>query len=318
MDILSDILLQLKLKGTLYFRTSFTSPWSVGVPAYADVARFHLVHQGRCLLRIDGEAEPVMLEQGDLIIITRGAAHTIFSDHADEHPVAELDQVMEQSGFTGHGTLVFGEFGSNHETQLVCGHFAFDEQARHPIIQALPSYIHIRNYGQASGKWLDNTLRIIGAEAGRDQLGSDLISMKMSEIVFTQVLRTYVETDGRHNPALAGYSDPRITKALQAIHTTPSHGWTLDELASVAGMSRTSFSTTFTRFMSVSPMAYMTQWRMELSRQQLLGTSDPLITIAEQAGYQSEAAFSRVFKKYYSVAPATYRRNHKDPHMVIL
>ena len=312
MDLLSDILLHLKLKGTLYFRTSFTSPWSVRVPVYKDVARFHYVHQGRCLVRIEGQTTPVPIEQGDLIIITQGEAHTIYSDHIDEHPVTELDQVIEQSGFSGHGTLVFGEFGSNHETQLICGHFAFDEHARHPILDALPSHIHIRNYGVASGTWLENTLRVIGAEAGRDNLGSDLISLKLSEIVFTQVLRTYLESDGNKNPAMAGYRDKRITRALKAIHSDPGHGWTLESLASTAGMSRTSFATTFTRYLCLSPLAYLTQWRMELARQKLLDTNDPMIEIAAQVGYQSEAAFSRVFKKHYRAAPSTYRRTYQQ------
>ena len=312
MDLLSDILVHLKLKGTLYFRTSFTSPWSVRVPAYKDVARFHYVHQGRCLVRIEGVGAPVPIEQGDLIIITRGAVHTLYSEQDNEHPVAELDQVIEQSGFTGQGTLVYGEFGSNHETQLVCGHFAFDEHSTHPIMEALPPCIHIRDYGHSSGSWLENTLRVIGAEAGRQNLGSDLISLKLSEIVFTQVLRSYLETEGSTNPALAGYTDKRITRALKAIHNEPQHGWTLDTLASTAGMSRTSFATTFTRYLSISPLAYLTQWRMELARQQLLDTTEPLIHIAANAGYQSEAAFSRVFKKHYEVAPATYRRTYQQ------
>jgi len=318
LDLLSDILTHLKLKGTLYFRTSFTSPWSIGVPAYQDVARFHFVHKGRCLVRIENQPEPIPLEQGDMVIITRGAAHTLFCDRKTEHPIAKLDTVIEQSGFTGEGTLVFGEFGTNHETQLVCGHFAFEEHAAHPIIDALPSSIKIRNYGEASGTWLDSTLRIIGSEAGRDKLGSDLIALKMSEIVFTQALRQYLETEGQTNPALAGYTDARITKALKAIHTSPSHSWSLEELASVAGMSRTSFSTTFTRFLSLSPKAYITQWRMELSRQRLLETNEPVMLIAEHAGYQSEAAFSRVFKKTYTIAPASYRRANRQEAMISL
>lgn len=311
MDLLSDILVHLKMKGTLYFRTSFTSPWSVRVPTYSNVARFHYVHQGRCLVRVEGDPTPVPIEQGDLIIITRGAAHTIFSDQLDEHPIAELDQVIEQSGFTGHGTLVYGEFGRNHETQLVCGHYAFDGRSTHPIIEALPSFIHIRDYEDSSASWLENTLRVIGAEAGRQNLGSDLISQKLSEIVFTQVLRTYLETQGSANPALAGYTDKRITRALKAIHSEPRHHWTLESLASTAGMSRTSFATTFTRYLSLSPLAYLTQWRMELARQKLLDTNESLIEIAAHAGYQSESAFSRVFKKHYEVAPATYRRAHQ-------
>ncbi len=317
MDLLSDILVHLRLKGTLYFRTSFTSPWSVAVPSYREVARFHCVHKGRCIIRIEGNESPVVLERGDLIIITRGAAHTLFSSYEDENPITELDQVIEQSGFTGEGTLVFGEFGTNHETQLVCGHFAFEERATHPIVEALPSSIVIRNYGESSGNWLESTLRIIGAEAGMAHLGSDLIAIKMSEIIFTQALRSYLESDGRANPALAGYTDTRIAKALKAIHSSPAHGWTLEELAAVAGMSRTSFSTTFTQFISLSPFAYMTQWRMELARQRLIETNDPLIVIAERSGYQSEAAFSRVFKKYFDISPAAFRRSQRNPEMLL-
>jgi len=268
-------------------------------------------------VRIANHTEPVLIEQGDMIIITRGAEHTMFSEIEYENPVTELDSVIEKSGFPGHGTLVFGEFGTNHETQLVCGHFAFEEYATHPIIDALPSLIHIKNYGQSAGHWLENTLRIIGTEAGRDNLGSDMIALKMSEIVFTQALRQYLENEGKHNSALAGYTDMRLSKALNAIHTSPEQHWTLDELASVAGMSRTSFSTTFSRCMSMSPMAYTTQWRMELSRQRLLDTNEPLVIIAEKAGYQSEAAFSRVFKKTYTIAPATYRREQRESIVVV-
>ncbi len=260
LDLLSDILTQLKLKGTLYFRTSFTSPWSVKVPVYLNVARFHYAHQGRCLVRIDGQAAPVPVEQGDLIIIMRGAAHTIYSGHDDEHPGAVLEQVIEKSGFNGSGTLIFGEFGASHETQLICGHYAFDEHASHPLIDAPPSHIHIKNYGETCGGWLENTLRVIGAEAGRDNLGADIISLKLSEIVFTQVLRSYVESAEDNHPALAGYSDKRITRALDAIHDNPGHHWTIEKLATTAGMSRTSFATTFTRYLSMSPLAYLTQW----------------------------------------------------------
>jgi len=315
MDLLSDILTHLNLRGALYFRTSFTTPWSVRVPAYKNVARFHFAHKGRCMVRVADQANPVLIEQGDMVIITRGAPHTLFCHPDNEKPETALETVIEESGFPGYGTLVFGEFGTDHETQLVCGHFSFEESATHPIIDALPDIIHVKNYGQDSSSWLDSTLRIIGQEAGKGKLGSDIISLKMTEIVFTQVLRQYLENEGRNNPSLVGYTDPRIVKALKAIHETPSYAWSLDELAAVAGMSRTSFATNFSRCMSLSPMAYTTQWRMELSRQRLLDTNEPLILIAEQAGYQSEAAFSRIFKKTYAVAPATYRRERRQAEL---
>jgi len=311
MDLLSDILTQLKLSGTLYFRTSFTSPWSVRVPDYKNVARFHFAHKGRCMIRIADQKTPLLIEQGDMVIITRGAAHTLFCELENEHPITELDTVLRESGFPGHGTLVYGEFGTNHETQLVCGHFAFEEDATHPILDALPDVIHIKNYGESAGNWLQHTLRIIGSEAGADHLGSDIMSLKLSEIIFTQVLRQYLEGEGRNNPAMNGYTDSRLVKALNAIHSSPSSQWTLDQLASIAGMSRTSFATTFTQCILQSPMSYITQWRMELSRQQLLFTNDPLMVIAESVGYQSEAAFSRVFKKTYTIAPARYRKTRR-------
>ncbi len=313
MDLLSDILSRMKLSGTLYFRTSFTSPWSVKVPPFEDVARFHFAHKGRCFVRPEGEREPVLLDQGDLIVITRGASHTLYCDPKTEDLALQLDQVVQMSGFTGSGTLVYGDLGTDHETQLICGHFAFDRHAKHPLIDALPSHIHIRNYGETAGTWMENTLRVIGAEAGTAQMGSDMIALKLSEIIFAQVLRTYLMSEGAERPVLAGFSDPAIARALQAIHDDPSAPWTLEALSDIARLSRTSFATKFVRCLSTTPLGYITQWRMQIARQMLAESKAPMIEIAEQAGYQSEAAFGRVFKKHFDVAPATYRRQFAAP-----
>jgi AraC-like DNA-binding protein len=311
MDLLSDILSHLKLEGTLYFRTSFTSPWSIKVPAFENVSRFHFAHRGRCLVRIKPDEDPVRLEQGDLVIITRGASHTLYCDPGTEHPALMLDDVVEQSGFSGHGTLVYGVAGTHHETQLICGHFAFDNDARHPLIDALPAHIHIRNYGQSAGSWMENTLRVIGSEAGKELLGSDLIALKMSEIIYAQAVRTFLTEAGNAQKNLAGFSDPAIARALKAIHEFPGNQWTLEKLSQVAGLSRTSLSTKFSDFLSTTPLGYITQWRMQVARQRLIDTSASIVEIAESVGYQSEAAFGRVFKKHFGIAPASYRRNRK-------
>lgn len=308
MDFLSDILSRLRLSGTLYFRTSFTSPWSIRVPPYQSVARFHLVHKGRCLVRVEGASEPVLLEQGDLIIIPKGAAHTLFCDPTTENLAVQLEQVIEDSGFTGKGALNYGEYGTHHEAQLVCGHFAFSRAAQHPLIDALPSHIHITNYGSQSGAWMENTLKIIGNEAGRSKLGGDLIALKMSEIIFAQALRSYLESAESDVPVLAGFSEPRIAKVLAAIHDAPNHPWVLETLAKVAGMSRTAFTALFSQSMGTTPLAYITLWRMEIARDELANSIAPIIEIAELVGYNSEASFGRVFKKYFGMAPATFRR----------
>ena len=314
MDILSDILSRMQLSGTLYFRTSFTSPWSIQVPAFENVARFHFAHKGRCLVRVEADRPPVLLEQGDLIIIMRGAAHTLFCDPTTENQAVVLDRVVEESGFTGKGALVYGELGTNHETQLVCGHFAFGKNAQHLLIDALPSHIHIKNYGEASGAWMENTLKVIGSEAGRDHMGSDLIALKMSEIIFAQALRTYLEGEGQRAPVLAGFADQNISRALTAIHENYGHKWSLEGLAEIAGMSRTAFTSRFSQCMTMPPLGYITHWRMLIAGQELATSSKPIIEIAENAGYHSEAAFSRAFKKHHMKAPATYRRATQAHH----
>lgn len=313
MDLLSDVLKQMRLKGTLYFRTAFTSPWSVRVPPYESVARFHYAHRGRCLVRINPAQSPVQLEQGDLLIINRGASHVLYCDPATEGQAENLETVIQESGFSGEGTLVWGEPGSNHETQLICGHFAFHENARHPLIDELPDHIHIRNYGEVAGPWMEHTLKVIGSEAGQDQMGSELITLKLSEIIYAQAIRSYLQSGAELNPGLQGFTDPRIARALKSIHADPGHNWTVENLAEIAGQSRTAFANSFTQLMNMTPLAYLTQWRMQLARNKLEESKDPIIAIAEAVGYGSEAAFGRVFKKYFETGPASYRRQAQEP-----
>jgi AraC family transcriptional activator of mtrCDE len=308
MDVLSDILNLMKLSGTLYFRTSFSSPWGVQVPAFENVSRFHYAHRGRCFARVEGEENAVLLEQGDLIIIPHGASH-ILSDPIDASALT-VDQVVEDSGFTGTGALVFGAAGSGHETQLICGHFTFDTGARHLLLEALPSFIHIREYGKVSPSWLDDTLKIIGAEVGHDHLGGELIALKLSEIIFTQSIRQYLASEGQNRKGLAGFSDTHIRQALEAIHREPDKSWTVESLAKIAGLSRTGFSNKFTELVTLTPLAYLTAWRMQLARRLLTDTEIPIIEVATRSGYQSEASFGRVFKGHFEMPPATFRRTH--------
>lgn len=312
MDLLSDVLTQLRLVGTLYFRTSFTSPWGVQVPSYRHVARFHYAHKGRCLVRVEGDESPIDLNQGDLVIIPKGSAHTLYCDPSTEADALPLEKIIETSGFAGHGTLVYGEPGTHHETQLVCGHFAFDEACNHPLIDALPKNIHIKDYGATAGTFMESTLRVIGSEAGTDLLGSGLIALKLSEIIFAQALRSYLVTDGRNHPGLAGFADSKISTALKALHDDPAHPWKIEDMAEMASMSRTAFMKRFTDKIGMTPMSYLTGWRMQLARRVLETEESAIIEVAVRAGYQSEAAFGRAFKKHFDIAPATFRKQAKS------
>jgi len=314
MDLLSDILNLMKLSGTLYFRTAFTAPWGVAVPAYENVARFHYAHRGRCYVRVDGATDPVALEQGDLVIVPHGAPHVLSDPPLTDvdAPAPDVDRVVAESGFTGRGALVWGSPDGGHETQLICGHFAFDPGARHKLIDMLPPFIHLRDYGGTAPDWLESTLRLIAAEAGQEtgpeNMGGDLIALKLSEIIFTQAIRKYLSAGGADRPGLAGFADAKISRALEALHADPAASWSVESLARVAGMSRTAFATRFTTLVADTPLAYLTDWRMQLARRLLLETALPIIEIAERTGYTSEASFGRVFKKHFDAPPAGYRR----------
>jgi len=310
MDFFSEILSHLELKGTLYFRTSFSPPWGVEVPAFEKVVRFHYAHRGRCFVRIKGTDNLVCLEQGDLLLIAKGAGHKLFSDPQAEEAVLELDRVVEQSGFTGQRTLVIpsNEQAEGFEAQLVCGHFSFDKKSGHPLLEALPEFIHINDYSSAAGHWLEASLKVIGEEAHQPALGSDLIARKASEIIFAQTLRTYFAHEDTNTDGLAAYADQEFAPVLQAIHSDPARAWTLEQMAKVAGMSRTAFANSFHQRFGVPPMAYVTDWRMEIARKRLANTNQAIIEIAESIGYLSEASFGRVFKKKFGLAPGRYRK----------
>ena len=309
LDLLSNILTRLSLRGSLYFRTSFTEPWGVRVPAYRDVARFHFAHRGEAMVRVAGQTTPVILAQGDLVIIPHGAAHILSCRHTGPDEALPLDDVLSRSGFAGSGTLVWGGEDSPRDTQLICGHFALAEGSRHLLFDRLPPLIHIRGYGEEAGPWLEATLKIIGAEAGGARLGGDLIALKMSEAIFAQAIRAFIEQAPRGGTGVAGFADPQLGRALAAFHREPASDWSVAALAREAGLSRTGFAERFASLLGVTPMAYVTAWRMQIAREALSVRGLSVAEAAEISGYASESAFSRVFKKEIGASPASFRLN---------
>ena len=308
LDLLSDILTNLSMRGTLYFRTSFTKPWGVAVPAYENVARFHFAHRGQCLVRVDGTEDPISLAQGDLVIIPHGASHSLYCGHESEQTIMPLDAVLQASGFDGSGVLVYGGEELQSETQLICGHFSFDPHAQHILMERLPPYIHIKNYGESAGRWMEASLRVIGEEAGGQKMGGDLIALKMSETIFAQAIRSFIEGQEAAQWGLGAFSNKNLSRALDAFHKAPANHWTVETLAKAAGMSRTSFAVEFQKLMVMTPIEYVTKWRMAVAKKVLLASGSSLADAAESAGYASDSAFTRAFKKETGRTPAEFKR----------
>lgn len=317
LDLLSDILTNLSMRGTLYFRTSLTTPWGIEVPSFENVARFHFAHRGNCLIEVDGHEKPVALEQGDLLIIPHGASHKLYCAPETRNSVLPLDTVLERSGYTGTGVLVYGGDADDRDTQLICGHFSFEPRAKHVLMERLPPFIHLRNYGEAAGKWMEATLRVIGDEAGGQRMGGDLIALKMSEVILAQAIRSFVESNEAPEWGLGAFSDNNLRLALDAFHKAPSRNWTVEALAQTAGMSRTSFAVLFQKKMAMTPMEYVTAWRIEIAKKLLMVPKNTLTDAAEGAGYASDSAFARVFKKETGMTPAGFKKSTLTVHSSI-
>ncbi|MGI9475498.1 MAG: AraC family transcriptional regulator [Hyphomicrobiaceae bacterium] len=305
-DALSQILDVLRLRSAVYFHTHFNPPWGVRVPSFGNVARFHMAMRGDCWIRVEGVESPLHMSTGDLIVIPHGTSHVI-SDTRDGEAI-EVDDVIDQSGYTGAGALTFGGSDDGQTCKLFCGHFEFDDKTLHPVLSALPNYIHVPNTQTMNAYWLESIMRFVSAEVFADRAGSDAIVQRLTEIIFIQVIRSFVDNIGDAAGCLAGVINPQLSKCLSKVHIEPEKPWTVEAMAAEAGMSRSIFADRFTSLMGMPPLTYVTQWRMQLARRLLLDTEHRLIEIAERVGYASEAAFNRAFKRHFDVTPGELRR----------
>ena len=306
MDVLSEILDVLQLRGTLYFRTAFSAPWSVAVPSYGRAARFHLAVQGPCNVRV-GDGDDVTLNTGDLIVIPNGAPH-VLSDQAGRPP-ASLEDVLQRAGYTGEGVLVYGGGAEGEgETKLICGHLNFAEGVDHPLLRALPNYLIVTAEHRARTPWLDELMRLIARQMFAGTPGVNASVIRLTEALFIEVVRTCADQDESLRGILEAMADARIGRALSLMHRGLERDWTLDGIAREVGMSRSRFADRFHTLMGCAPMSYLADLRLQKAMSLLAGTAEPVQRIATRVGYQSPAAFSRAFASRYGHSPREARR----------
>lgn len=307
MDVLSDILGALRLRGTLYFSTEFGRPWGLRVPAFQRVARFHLVVRGTTWVRVMPDHPPIELDTGDMVLVPHGAEH-VLADTPDT-PCRTVDEVLEEAGFTGEGTLVHGGEDRGAPTRLVCGHFEFDEGFDHPFLAQLPPALVVRWEEAVQGSPLEDVFRFITREVREGGPGHEAVIRRLSEVLFVQAVRFWAESADHEQGVLAALAHPGLGKALQAIHAEPAERWTLETLARKAAMGRTAFAERFRDVVGETPYQYLTSWRIQHARRLLAESHLTLERIARRVGYESAVSFSRAFKREMGVAPGGYRRS---------
>ena len=317
-DVLSDVLRAVHLTGALYFDFELSSPWVAETPRSSELAahvmpgaqrviEYHLIARGACWANAIGHP-PMRLREGDLIVFPQGDAHVLSS-------APGMRATPDMSMFSRSPTalpLVYELGGGGPErSRIVCGFLGCDERPYNPLLSALPTVIHLEAAGPtATAGWLATLLNIALKESGSARAGTENVLARLSEVMFVEAIRRYLETlPPSQTGWLAGLRDPVVGQALSALHGAPEQAWTVERLAQLVGLSRSVFAERFTDMVGQPPMQDLALWRMQLASR-LLMEGGQVAAVADAVGYESEAAFSRAFKKLVGQAPATWRRGH--------
>jgi AraC-like DNA-binding protein len=314
MDPLSDVLRVVRLTGAFFYLVEASGPWSVMATAATQLAprilpesdhliSYHILTSGSCWAGLEAQQQ-VRLDAGDVIVFPHGDPHFLSSEQGRR---AEAD-VYGQSPDRYPGTVVLGPGG--RDTTFVCGFLGCDARPFNPLLAALPRFLRVP--GGVSG-WLAEFPRQVVAESRLGRMGADTMLTRMAELMFVEIVRRHLELlPPEQTGWLAGLRDPMVGIALSALHAAPSRGWTLAALAHEAGSSRTVLAERFAQLVGMPPMQYLTQWRLQLAANLLATTTAKVAAIGAQVGYDSEAAFSRAFKRAIGRSPADFRRERQQ------
>jgi len=317
-DALSEILRVVQLNGAIFFNARFTAPWCVASPAEASLAKllgvgaervllYHYMLEGACLITLEGMT-PLLLGAGDIIVFPHGDAHTMASSAGGQPQAMDAQAILRERPSLLH----FG--GGGETTRLICGYMVYDPHLFRPVLAALPRVVTMNLRSMDPGRWLEASLQHAVQEAGSSRPGTEGVLAKLSEVMVVETLRLYVAQLAPEHPGwLAGLRDGAVGRCLALMHAKPAHPWTVDSLAREVGASRSVLAERFTHFVGQSPMQYLGHWRMALATNYLRRSSLSVARIAEEVGYETDATFSRAFRREFGVPPATWRRTHASP-----
>lgn len=325
-DTLSDLLRSVRLRGAIFYYVNFRNDWVAETPAAPELAHalmpgaehvlaYHLIAKGDGWAATDGEA-PVRLKSGDIVMFPRGNRHVISSapgmhakrDDSDWRLMTRDDPKPITVSYHD-GVLRPGAPGPAEEasTIVVCGFVACDLRPFNPLIGALPRLLHLP--AGSVGAWVAPVLDQAVSESRQNRAGSAAVLERVSEMVFVDAARRYLESLPEDSSGwLAGLRDRFVGKTLELMHAQPDKGWTLDDLAQAVGLSRSALHERFVKYLGDPPMQYLANWRIQLGSRLLRETNRTVATIALEVGYDSEAAFSRAFKRLVGTPPAAWRR----------
>lgn len=297
LDVLDDILSMIRLEGTLYFQQVFNGDWGIAVPE-TPFKKFHIIAQGQCWMRAAFLTEPLWLDVGDIVAFPHGDSYQLSA--SPDSPTRLLGEFA--AGNSESHSL--GE-ASPGAARIIFGHIAVLREFNHPIVRNLPPLIHVRTSEERYRAWLGTVADMLITETRSTLPGSRSVGKRLAEVLHLYMLRAHVLAQQENYQGV--FNDPQLYQALQLIHSAPENDWKLEDIARQIGMSRTSFATRFHDLIGMTPMRYITMWRLQKARELLETTDLTIDRIAERVGYQSEAAFTRAFQREFGKTPGRSR-----------
>lgn len=308
-DVLSEVLRTVRLSGSLQFCVVSSDAWQTDdKPSLAkqgkkaNVVPFHIVADGECWIEIEGRRST--LHAGDVVAFPFGTGHVIGVGSGGK--LVRPTDDLPPKPWRDIPVLRYGD--DKVRLRLLCGYLTCDAIDFGPLKSALPSLLHVKT--SEADDWLKATIRQMVAEVDRPRSGGRSLLERLTEITFIEVLRHQI---GEAAPGsvgwLAALADPQLGRCLALIHEDPARGWSVNTLASSAGVSRSVLTERFETVLSTSPMRYVRDWRLYLASVALGTTSKGIAAIAEEAGYGTEAAFSRAFSRTYGTPPHAWRQS---------
>lgn len=325
-DTLSDLLRSVRLRGAVFFYISFRDQWSAEglaakeiadavMPGCEHVIEYHLLAKGNGWAATAG-LPPVRLGAGDIVMFPQGDRHVISSAPGLEPIPASAEWVSARRNDSKPVPIAFHqgirEPGvlmpvADADAILVCGFLGCELRPFNPLVAALPRILHLPA-SRASG-WVARVIDQAVVESNDKRPGGDAVLERLSEMMFVDAARRYLDSLPENAIGwLAGLRDRFVGKALALMHERPEHPWSVDDLAREVGLSRSALHERFVQYLGQPPMQYLTNWRMQLGARLLRESNRNVATIALDVGYDSEAAFSRAFRRMVGMPPATWRK----------
>jgi AraC-like DNA-binding protein len=298
-DIITDLFDRIRLSGTLLFHYELGRPWCYAVPR-RPYAVFHYLSRGSAIIEFeDGQALP--MSAGDFVIITRGDPHVMWSGRRTKPlSLLDLDRRPAHFGVIRHGG------GQQPSSTVICGVFSLPRPLASSVLDLLPSVVNVTPATEDG--WLEIILQRLVSESAAQRPGKEAVLSRMTELLFVEVLRSWVKSLGEGEGGwLGAVTDRHIGKALRLIHDRPAHPWTIRELGRRSGLGRSAFVDRFTRLVGQPVHRYLTGRRMEEAAFMLESSDDSIARIAMRAGYQTTTAFSKLFRRHHGLSPGRYR-----------